>query len=202
MKAIHSVVLALTALGACSDDHQHASADCCAEDVGSSSFSDTSLYNLDSSWRDHEGREHRLSDIRGKVQVVAMIFTHCEYACPRILADLKAIESRLAPGAQVGFLLASFDTERDRPEALAAYAQEHDLSPDTWTLLHGEAGPVRELAAALGVRYSMTPGGGFAHSNVVTVLDADGEIVHRHEGLGADPTPIVTAIQEQLSAHR
>ncbi len=36
--------------------------------------------------------------------------------------------------------------------------------------------------------------GNFAHSNIITVLNSKGEIVHRQEGLSADPAETLTAI--------
>ena len=36
---------------------------------------------------------------------------------------------------------------------------------------------MRELAAALGVRYRRDASGGFDHSAIITILDADGRIV-------------------------
>jgi protein SCO1 len=41
------------------------------------------------------------------------------------------------------------------------------------------------LAAVLGVRYRQVPATDFMHSNVITLLDAQGNIVHRQEALGA-----------------
>ena len=203
MKPTTGTVVSLLLLVACSQETQTPmSPDCCAEKLPLDSISGASLYNLESTWRDQDGRERKISDIRGKVQVVAMMFTHCDYACPRILADLKAIESQLEPNAQVGFLLASFDTERDQPKTLKAYAQTRGLSPRRWGLLHGSAPAVRELAATLGVKYKRMPSGAFSHSNLITVLDPGGEIIHRQEGLGADPLPALEAIRMQLAEDR
>ena len=60
----------------------------------------------------------------------------------------------------------------------------------------------RTVAAALGVMYKLTPSGGFSHSNVITILDADGEIIHQQSGLGTDPTLTLIAIREQAAADR
>jgi len=45
---------------------------------------------------------------------------------------------------------------------------------------------VLELAALLGVKYKASANGQFAHSNVITVLNAKGEIVHQQIGLNED----------------
>ena len=67
--------LALALLGGCSGEEL---ADCCTEHLADRAISGSSLYNLESSWRDQQGRERSLADIRGQVRVLAMLFTHCE----------------------------------------------------------------------------------------------------------------------------
>jgi len=42
---------------------------------------------------------------------------------------------------------------------------------------------VRELAALLGVKYKQETDGAFSHSNLVTILNPAGEIVHQRTGL-------------------
>jgi hypothetical protein len=43
---------------------------------------------------------------------------------------------------------------------------------------------VRELAAALGMRYRRLSATELAHSKSLTVLDAEGAVVSRHAGVG------------------
>lgn len=177
---------------------------CCqappAGEHASASLPDTSVYQLASSWADAAGATRRLEELRGRVVVAAMIFTHCTYACPLTLGDLRVIDDALgAQAAEVRYLLVSLDHERDLPPALEAYAQRNALD-SRWTLLHGGADEVRELAATLNVRYQRAPSGDYAHSNLIHVLDPDGVVVHQQEGLGADPTATVAAIRRVLAA--
>ena len=176
---------------------------CCAEDAPAATggLPDTSLYNLESVWTDQAKTEHPLSDFRGKVTVTAMIFTHCEYACPRIIADLKSIEAQISKKdlPNVQWLLLSMDSDRDLPDVLKDYAERNHLDTDRWTLLHGDDSAVREIAATLGVRYIKDPKGNYSHSNLITLLDKEGRIAHQLEGLGADTQATVVAIQLELS---
>ena len=175
------------------------SAPCCSEDAPAAvgALPDTSLYNLESNWTDQTNQEQELSDFRGTITVAAMIFTNCEYACPRIIADLKAIEGTLTKDnlSHVKWLLLSMDSERDTPEVLKAYAERNNLDPERWTLMHGNDSAVRELGATLGVRYKKDANGNYAHSNLITLLDKEGRICHQLEGLGADNQETIQAVQ-------
>ena len=76
-------------------------------------------------WTDMDGKPVLLRSLRGKPVALAMVYTSCTTACPLIVADLKRIEAALSPEARgrVWFALFSFDSERDRPEALKAFAR-------------------------------------------------------------------------------
>lgn len=158
---------------------------------------DMSLYQVSSEWRNRHGETLHMGDLRGNNQVVAMIYTHCEYACPRILADMKRIQEDLSSGAreETGFVIISIDPERDTPERFRTFAEENDLSDSEWTLLQGESGDVLEMAALLGVRYRRVSETDFTHSNMLTVLNKEGEIVHRRTQLSDSQDAIIQAIE-------
>lgn len=165
--------------------------------AGLATPSDLSLYHAASVWRDATGAERTLASLAGRVQVVTMLYTSCAYACPRLMLDMKRIEAELgdALAPDVGFVVVSIDPARDTPERLAGFAAGSRLDPGRWTLLAGDDDAVLELAALLGVRYRESAPGEFIHGNVLTVLDRRGEIVHRQEGLGADPAATLAAIR-------
>lgn len=158
---------------------------CCRKPLDSGTASDRSLYLLESDWTSDVGRRIRLGQLRGRPQVVALFFTRCEYACPILVHDMKRIEEALPPEsrAQVDFLLVSMDSERDDPASLAEFRRRNELGTAHWTLLTGAAEDVRELAALLGVSYQKDARGQFAHSNLLTVLNLEGEVVHQLKGL-------------------
>jgi protein SCO1/2 len=109
-----------------------------------------------------------------------MVYTHCTATCPLALGELKRIAA--ATDTSVGLVLVTLDPARDTPSALATYAQERGLDASRWTLLAGSDDDVRELAAALSVRYRTLGPDAIAHSNVITLLDANGVIVHQQSG--------------------
>ena len=144
-----------------------------------------SIYQLPGVWTDQHDRTFSLDALKGKVQVVAMIFTHCGYACPRIVREMRAMEDSLSAAQKqdVGFVLVSFDAARDDPAQLAHFAEQQGLD-DRWILLHGSAAQVRELSLLLNVRYQRLEDGNYIHSNTVVVLDRQGGIQKTLEVLG------------------
>lgn len=161
---------------------------------------DFSLYHLDAIWTDQHGAPRQLSSLAGRVQVIAMVYTTCAHACPQILADMKRIEGALPEEAKdrVGFVMVTIDPTRDTPEQLAAYARDVRLDSERWTLLTAPDNTVLEMAALLGVKYRKISETDFSHTNVITILDQSGEIVHRQVGLGADPGATLRVIEQLL----
>ena len=162
--------------------------------------SDFSIYHSETRWTDQRGRERTLRSLAGRVQVVAMLYTSCAYACPRLMLDLKRIEGELGPGYadDVHFLVVSIDPARDSPERLAEFARGSRLDPSRWTLLSGDPGDIRELAVLLGIQYRETAPGEWVHSNLLTVLDPEGVVIHRQLGLGADPAETLNAVRSAV----
>jgi protein SCO1/2 len=127
-----------------------------------------------------------------------MGFTSCKYACPRIIGDMKRIETELGADAdKAAFVFFSFDTATDEPAQMKKAAGEQKLDLGRWTFAISDDETIRQLAVALQFKFA-TVEGFLTHSNLIAVLDADGNIVHREESLGADIAPTVTALKKLL----
>lgn len=159
---------------------------------------DFSVYDLEARWKDQDGRERALTSLGGRVQVVAMVYTHCTHTCPAIVAEMKRLEAALPAEerGRVGFVLVSLDPERDTPEQLKRFATSMRLDPAAWTLLTGGADEVREMAALLGIRYRPEADAQISHSNTYVVLDVDGRMIHRQDGVGAGTDPVLARIRQ------
>ncbi|MGP8122743.1 MAG: SCO family protein [Xanthobacteraceae bacterium] len=160
-------------------------------------LSGTSLYNLTSNWTNQDGKAVALASLRGEPVVVAMAYTSCKDICPMIVADMVAIEdlAKQKSTAKLRFAFFSIDSAIDTPERLKVYAAEHGLDTAHWTLFHGDDKAVRELAAALGVRYSRDASGGFDHSAIISLLDADGNIIFQQLDAKLDVSEMVKKIE-------
>ena len=172
---------------------------CCVEETSAAailSLTSRSLYQLDAKWTDDAGRSVQLAALRGKPVVLAMFFASCEYACPIIVSEMKRLRDTLpaAVREQTQFVLVSFDTVRDTPAALKAYRERMALDAGVWTLLRGEPADVQELAMLLGVKYKQDARGQFSHSNLITILNPEGEIAYQRSGLQGDVTAAAKAV--------
>lgn len=160
-------------------------------------LSGASLYNLASTWTDQDGRTVALATLRGRKIVVAMAYTSCKNVCPLIVANMVAIENaaKAKKATDIRFAFFSLDSTVDTPARLKAYADERGLDPAQWSLYHGDDKAVRDLAAALGVRYRRDDKGGFDHSAAITLLDGEGEIVFQKADAKFDIDEFVTKIE-------
>ena len=169
---------------------------CCAvEEKAGVPLSARSIDQLDTTWTNDAGATVRLAALRGRPVVLAMFFAQCEYACPILVRDMQRLRAALPADARerVQFVLVSFDTARDTPAALKAYRERMPLDAD-WTLLRGEATAVQELAMLLGVKFKQDARGQFSHSNLFTILNREGEVVHQQLGLqgeGSDSAKVL-----------
>ena len=166
----------------------------CCVPLATAPFSKDSIYQLDARFTDDSGRAVTLGELRGHPVVLDLFFASCGYACPLLVTDMQAVREKLPAAVRdrVLFVLVSFDVVRDTPAALAQYRAQRSLDQQ-WVLLHGGDDAIRELAALLGVKYKQEADGAFSHSNILTILNPQGEIVHQRTGLkgGLDETVAV-----------
>jgi len=159
-------------------------------------ISEESIFNLTSNWNTEEGEVIQLEDLKGKTLVMVMIYTTCKAACPRLVADMRNIESKI-PKENIEnllFVLVSIDPKVDTPTRLKEFAIENEMDGEQWTFLQGTESGVREFANVLAVKYKQISPIDFSHSNIISVFNTKGELIHQQEGLGVDNKETVEAI--------
>jgi len=171
--------------------------------AGTPAAADGSVFDLTSEWFDQDGEKMVLSDLGDKVRVVVMGYTSCQNACPRLIADLIAIENGLKESGDsepIGYAFISIDPVNDTPGRLKQLEMQYKFTPGHWKILTGTEDGVLELAVALGMKYRQSSAMDFAHSNIITVLRRDGSIAHQQVGLGVDKTETFAAIHDVAKA--
>ncbi|WP_420604347.1 SCO family protein [Flagellimonas sp.] len=164
-------------------------------------ISEESIFNLTSKWNTEEGNTIVLKDLKGKTLVMVMIYTTCKAACPRLVADMRNIEKQVpeAFNKDLQYVLVSIDPKTDTPKHLKAFAKENLMDAAHWTFLQGTETGVREFANVLAVKYKQISPMDFSHSNIISVFNPQGELVHQQEGLGVDNRETIEKIIETVT---
>lgn len=162
-------------------------------------ISDLSIYNLPSKWTNQNGQNLEMKDLKGKVLVMVMIYTSCKAACPRLVADMRNIESRLPDNIKpdVKLVLVSIDPEVDTPKRLKEFAIANKMDSNQWEFLRSTEENTREFAAVLAVNYKKIAPLDFSHSNIISVFNAEGELTFQQEGLGVNSDATIKKIIEE-----
>jgi len=204
MKKIVFIMLSVVLLAACNDGQKKEAK---VEEVAVNNtevkgeLPELSIYNLPATWTTQNYEDIQLEDLRGNVLVMVMIYTSCKAACPRLIADMRNIEKQVPEEYldKTKFIMVSIDPETDTPDRLNAFAKENEMEDDHWMFLRGTLEDTREFATVLAVSYKKISPIDFSHSNIISVFDEEGVLVHQQEGLGVDNTETVEAIKTEVS---
>ena len=124
-----------------------------------------------------------LYDIKGKIIVLDLFFTHCNSICPRLTKSMKLLQESFQRGGDVRnkpdtsivqFLSISIDPERDTATVLKKYADRFGVDSDNWWLLTGNRDSIyqfifEELKIDKLSKEPVTPE--FAHTSSFVLLD-------------------------------
>lgn len=144
-----------------------------------------SLHHMQAEWTTHRNEIITLHDFAEKPVIVVMYYGNCTQVCPILIRDANRVFESVDQKTRndVRVLAVTFDPDNDTPEKLSQYAAEKNLDLPEWHFVTGKKTDIRELAMLIGVEYSKKSNGHFAHSNLLTLIDGDGKIVLRMEGL-------------------
>lgn len=151
-----------------------------------------SLYDLSLTMEDQDGKSVPFDVYRGQPVLISMFYTSCTAACPMLINGVDRLLASLdeRARAETRVLLVSFDPEHDTIAALRATAERHHLDLTRWKMARVPEPKVRELAAILGIKYRNLADGNFNHSSVITLLDGEGRLLVRSDGLAQAPAVI------------
>ncbi len=196
-KAIHFIIIILffISISACKNNSNGN-----AETVIDSVYSGESIFNLKGNWHTQNNETIALSALQGKTLVMVMIYTSCKAACPRLVAQMRDIESKMPTDKldQINFVLVSIDPETDNPERLKAFAIANNMNAPHWTFLQGTKTSVQEFANVLSVKYKQISPMDFSHSNIISVFNTKGELIHQQEGLSVNNKETIKSIIKEI----
>ena len=129
---------------------------------------------------DLQGRSVTLAGERGRVVLIAFIYTACPGACPLLTQRMSVLqrslqEAGLLPG-RVRLLSVTVDPERDTPAALAAYAQGFKPHADGWRFLRASPERPQPTLLAYDEWTRRLPSGEVDHPARLHLVDARGRV--------------------------
>jgi len=135
-----------------------------------------------------DGKPVVLADLRGKAVAVTFIYTACPDVCPLLTQKMVDLQEALGAdfGTRVVFVSISLDPEHDTPEVLKDYAQFWGAKPG-WVFLTGSPEAVRDVTRRYGVFFAKKEDGSVDHTQLTTLVDADGQIRVQYLGARFDP---------------
>ncbi len=139
---------------------------------------------------ERSGKKVSRADFLGKVWIASFVFTRCAGPCPQVTKTMTRLQSELRLAEQPDVRLVTFtvDPERDDPDELRKYADQHHADKEKWLFLTGKEIDIHRLlndsfkVAALRSAKPM-PGSEFDHSARLVVIDKNGNARGYFNGL-------------------
>lgn len=156
-------------------------------------------FTLEDAW----GRNHNLTDYRGKIVVLNFIYARCKEACPLqslLLAKIQKQIDATSMRDQVQFVTVATDTEdaASTAEVMRGYGETHGLDPANWVFLFRGAGGAPDAginaAKTYGLDFVVVSGEEQMHGVVTHVIDQQGIMKARFHGLRFKPEHLTAFI--------
>jgi protein SCO1 len=129
---------------------------------------------------DTSGQAVRLTDYRGRVTLLAFIFTTCPSVCPIISQQMSKLQDALRDAAlfpgKATMLSVTVDPETDTAGVLANYAKTFHADPAGWRFLRDSAERTKPVLAAYDEWTKRLPQGETDHPARVYLIDKKGDI--------------------------
>ena len=130
--------------------------------------------------RDPKGSTVRLSDYRGRVVLLAFVFTTCPGVCPLISQQMSALQGGLKEaelfGRRANLVSVTVDPETDSAKVLAEYAQKFGADPNGWRFLRETPAKTQPVLKAYDEWTKLLPKGELDHPARVYLIDRKGNI--------------------------
>lgn len=139
-------------------------------------------------WVDQNGVTRHLAELRGKVFVVAYLYTTCPQGCAGVAEKMAELQKEFGSDPNFHLLSVSLDAEHDRPEVLKAWLDQKKMGGDNWWFLtspDGNGDQIREwmtktfrIAARKKTpeQLAANPVDKYEHQLVMVLVDGKGNI--------------------------
>lgn len=151
-----------------------------------------------------DGRQLRMSELRGQPLVLSLIYTSCFHICPTLTAELaRAVDVAREALGENGFtvITVGFDVANDTPTRMAAFARERNIEDPNWYFVSTDSESIERLAQDIGFRYERR-GGGFDHLTMTSVIDQNGVLYRQIYGVQVTAPALVEPLKQLVYGRR
>lgn len=156
------------------------------------------------------GQQVRFSELKGKVIVVAYLYTQCPHGCAAVTAQLQKLNAQYAKHGGLHLLSVAIQPERDRVELLKAYADAVGaVEGSPWWFITGERQKLWDFmtkqvgmseAKPIPEEERITPDDEYEHDLRIALIDRQGRV--RGYYAVFHPQPEIAALMcERLHEH-
>ena len=144
---------------------------------------------------ERSGRQVELQELKGKVVIASMVYTHCPRGCTGVVGQMLGLHKEYANDPRVHFLSFSVDPD-DKPEDLKKFADGLKLTGENWWFVNGPKDAMRSFLTRY-FRFDavqdvpeaerLSPDDKFLHDMKVALVDASGHVRGHYDISSADP---------------
>ncbi len=125
---------------------------------------------------DVNGKALKLSELRGRIVLLAFVYTSCTSACPLLSVHMARLQRKLIATRLPAVLVSvTVDPERDDAGALARYAKGFGARPG-WHFLREEPARLQPVLAAYDEWTQRLPSGELDHPARLHLIDGAGRV--------------------------
>ncbi len=140
-----------------------------------------------------KGEAVSFDQLRGKVWVLAYVYTRCPAGCAGVMGVMKNLQDEFAGESDFHLVSLTMDPEKDTPEWMAKWSEEREMGGDNWWFMTGEAKDIRSYMGRyfrLVVERRTDPDeikfyGEWAHEFKLVLVDQSGAIRYYYDVLNA-----------------
>ncbi|MFB5661371.1 SCO family protein [Alteribacillus sp. HJP-4] len=162
-------------------------------------MSEADLQISDFSFTNQDGKTVSNEDLEGDYWLANMVFTSCPTVCTLMTPNMLNIQGKLEKeNAVIPFVSFTVDPEFDDPDQLKKYGEDYGADMENWHFLTGYSDEdIKELSAESfkSVVEKDPENNDITHATSFFLIDEDGSVVRRYDGLDNDIDPVVEDIK-------
>ena len=144
---------------------------------------------------DSEGREFKLSDLKGKPIILSPIYTTCRASCPLITKNLKKVIPEVGTLGKDFWVITFTFNPKDTLENLKEFKKEYRIDTSGWIVAKAKTkDDLFRLLDAIDFRF-MSAGEDFIHPNLIVILSPELQIKKYFYGVTYDKYELINALR-------